>query len=207
MAEIQAFAVGPPRSGTAWLANALNYGAEVFSFHECERDVIQADCATQQSIVRRRMDSRPEFAAVNVSSGMLNWEMPEPLVIIHRPWKDVKTSLGMAFLEWEMDIDDIIGTDSDAMISRLAEEHTKCVLNHPHALHVSFDDLFTTQALLAIWQELFPMLIPPIDRFKEVVRQRVTLKHFDYSNTGEDETQQAQIQTKPKRDEDDCFTD
>ena len=176
MSEINWFISGHPRTGTAWLSNVMSYGQENFSFHECERDLLNADPADQQDIVMRRLAEKPHFAAGNVSSGMLTWTLlpsDGPLVIIVRDQDEMESSLRMAMVEWGM-------RNFPINFKYLKEVHDEFVENHPHAKIVLFENLFHLDTIIDIWKHCVPMLMPPVDRFKECLRHRVTLKEFDY---------------------------
>lgn len=170
------FVAGPPRSGTTWLANALNYGSDIFCFHELERKITKA--TDLDDVVGQMVDlmqQRHQWFVGNCSSGMLLFSnIQDPLVIIHRDWDDVESSLRMAFVEWGM-------RDHEFDMQTIIELHERMCALHPNALHVDFDDLFKLPALERIWRHLFRgMQLFPREEMEERLRMKVTLKEFDY---------------------------
>ena len=175
------FIAGPPRSGTAWLSQAMMFGGEVFCFHEVERDIFDAD--DMDEVAERmleKMHQKHHWFVGNVSSGLLAFnQIQSRLVIIHRPWEDVERSLKKARIEWgrpELPYD---------MEKMKALHENLCAVN-PHAMHVNFDDMFTIEGLAQIWKHCCRLIPPPLDNFREIIRHRVTLKSFDYPFTPEE---------------------
>lgn len=176
MSEVNFYVMGLPRSGTCWLANALNHGQEVFCFHECERDVLSSTPEHQKNIVQRRLYQKPHFASGNVSSGMHSWQLEEqdgPLIIIHRDWDEVESSVRFAMIDWEV-------KDLDYDAEQIKKNYIRFLDLHDHGKIIDFNHLFTVDTLVQIWKHCLPMLMPPVDRFEEVVRHKVVLKDFDY---------------------------
>ena len=169
------FCAGPPRSGTAWLSTALNFGADAFCFHELERDILDAENlqAVADQMIDRMHDMQHMFVG-NCSSGLLCFgRIVAPLVIIHRDWDEVDVSLQAAFQEWEKP-----PTEYDIEDIKKLHEHV-CTQN-PHALHVQFEDLFTLESLVQIWRHCIRLVPPPMDNLREHLRKKIVLKEFNY---------------------------
>lgn len=170
------FVAGPPRSGTTWLANALNYGSDVFCYHELERAITSAeDMDDVSEKMLDLMEERHQWFVGNCSSGLLAFAVfHDPLVIIHRDWDDVEASLRIAFVEWGMP-----GRDFD--MESIKELHDRICCVNPSALHVNYEDLFKLDTLEKIWRHCFRgMVLFPRVEMNEKLRMKITLKEFKY---------------------------
>ncbi len=158
------------------MANLFSYGNDSWCFHECERDLIHNDPDYQMEVMLDRMEAKRHDCVGNASSGMLPMDglgQFGPVVIISRNWEQVEESIGFAMLEWGKPD---LAWDMDMIRS----EHTQACLANPQALHVDFDHLFDPDILMRIWKHCFTFLLPPRDRFEELIRYRVTMKEWAY---------------------------
>lgn len=174
---------GGPRSGTAFMANLMSYGSDSWCFHECERDLVGVPPDDQVSIVMDRMELKPHWYVGNSSSGMIFWgQFNCPLVVIHRDWDEIEHSLNEAMVEWEQHI-----RITSEQIGQMKEALDRLCAINPDALHVNFKDLFDVDALEAIWRHCMPCILPQRDRFEELIRWKVTVKEWTYSDAGKGE--------------------
>jgi hypothetical protein len=168
------FVTGPPRSGSAFLANFLSYGNDSFCFHECERDIYLSDVETQKNVVFDRLQNFPHWYTGNSSSGMLAWgQIHHPLVIVHRDWDDAEESLAKVLELWGQ-------SHRDIDYQKIKDAHEWMCAVNPHALHVEFEQMFQEKALSKIWQHCMPCMLPAKDRMRELLRMKVVLTNWDY---------------------------
>lgn len=175
------FITGLPRSGTAWLANFLSYGRDVFCYHEASAFDLDKPADNRQQRALSLMDltgAREGISRVgNACSDVLNWptDLPGEVVIIRREAQDSLASLKRAWRGWGQDpsvLDEVYDRNLCVYEKFLEKFESR-------ALMVDFSELWTLKAAARIWEHCVGTDFPQL-HFAQKVVQRITLRDWRY---------------------------